>query len=100
MKAMVGARAPLPARAIATGAMRTIVRLSAAYATTCQVTCGSSLPSASAPKPIQTTAASNPPTSSLSLVTRSPCRRESRPNAIPPTKAAMKPLPPNCKATA
>ena len=94
MNATVGRRMPRPASAIATGTMRTTVRLSAAYRTTCQVMCGIARVSASAPKPIQVTAATRPPASSVNSVTTEPRAPETRPKAMPPTNAAMKPLPP------
>ena len=85
---------------MATGTIRTTVRLSAAYRTTCQVTCGIASVSASAPNPIQVTAATSPPASSVNSVTTEPRAPEARPNAMPPTKAAMKPLPPSVTARA
>ena len=100
MKATVGARAPLPSRAIATGTMRTSVRLSAAYSTTCQVRWGMAQAIPAAPKPIQVTAASTPPASSVNRVDSEPCFPAKRPNAMPPTKAAMKTLPPSFRAMA
>ena len=53
-----------------------------------------------APKPIQVTAASTPPASSVNSVDAEPCSPAKRPNAMPPTKAAMKPLPPSLNAMA
>ena len=68
MNATVGRFTPWPMKAIATGIMRTRVRLRAAYTSTCQVMCGRASVSASAPNPIQVTAARNPPVSSVSRV--------------------------------
>ena len=100
MKAIVGRCTPLPSSAIATGTMRTSVRLSTAYRMTCQVTWGMTSPSARAPNPIQVTAASRPPVSSVKSVTAEPGTPEAMPKTMPPTKAAMKPLPPSVTAKA
>ncbi len=63
--ATVGHPAPVRARATATGIIRTTVRLSTAYAMTCQVISAHTWRTATAPKPIQVTAASRFPVSSV-----------------------------------
>ena len=78
--------------------MRTSVRLRAAYSTTCQVTCGMAQAEAGG--------AEADPGDGREQAARllgeegrpEPCCPEKRPKAMPPTKAAMKPLPPSVRA--
>ena len=92
----VGARERVPSSAIATGTIRTTVRLSSAYTPSCHVARSISGFMNSAPKKTNVTALSSVPRScagsgSAVLV----CRPLAAPKTSPATNAAMKPLPPS-----
>ena len=70
------------------------VRLRSAYRTTAPERSSSTGTSMTAPKRMNVTAPSRPPVSSRKSVTSPPTSPRKPPNTAPPTKAAMKPLPP------
>ena len=100
MKATVGSPTCRPASARATGSIRTTVRLSTAYTTTCQVISGSASVIATAPKITQVAAARRSPALSVNTPTSVRGDPTMRPKVRPPTNAAMKPLPPRASAIA
>src|ERR1700760_4558477 len=67
--------APLPTSAMATGSMRTTVRLSTAYSATRQVTCSSAGPRRTAPNARKVTPPSRPPISSSSRAPAHPAEQ-------------------------
>jgi hypothetical protein len=101
MNAMVSRRRPTPWSEMATGSIRTTVRLSRAYAIAVpsipSVTTG---PTKSTPNMIHTKNEAKRPT--VSANSTGPCidPRVAAPNRSPPTNAAMNPLPPIATAPA
>src|SRR6202012_5574963 len=96
--AVVGQPSLVPSRASATGTIRTTVRLSTAYTTSCQVRCSNIGTTAIAPTPSHTSSDTSAPVSSTNGTSGWPRRFAVLANASPPVNAAMKPLP--CRATA
>src|SRR5215211_8388698 len=82
-----------PTREAATGSMRINVKLRRAYRATSQLK-GSISPNTSTPKTKNTLRLSSCPSASVNRIRCSPTRSTVGPTAKPPTKAAMKPLPP------
>ena len=78
--------------------MRTIVRLTTAYPTSAAPMCPQRSPSIAAPNRNKVAPLSTPPTSSANLASAASSSVRS-PNTTPPTKAAMKPLPPRESAS-
>src|SRR5689334_12711949 len=77
--------ADVPSIAIATGSIRTMVRLSTAYSTISQVTCSSAGPRRTAPNTRNVTPPNSAPTSSLNRDASSDSPDAIAPKTAPPT---------------
>src|SRR3954468_14219913 len=91
---------PVPARTTATGSIRRTVRLTTAYSAIRQSMLSATIGTATAPKSAQTTSDASPAVSSTYHTSFGPATPANRPNAMPATNAATKPLPSPATAAA